>query len=75
MSEKRKDKKGRILKDGESQRSNGSYQFRYTDVNGKRKNRPRQIPPGTAAGCPVHAAGSARIPRKSGRFVSQSISI
>ncbi len=37
MSEKRKDKKGRILKDGESQRSNGSYQFRYTDFNGKRK--------------------------------------
>ena len=37
MSEKRKDKKGRILKDGESQRSNGNYQFRYTDFKGKRK--------------------------------------
>ena len=32
MSEKRKDKKGRVLKDGESQRTDGSYQFRYTDI-------------------------------------------
>ncbi len=37
MSEKRKDKKGRVLKDGESQRSNGTYQYRYTDIRGKRK--------------------------------------
>lgn len=37
MSEKRKDTKGRVLKDGESQRANGSYQYRYTDVKGKRK--------------------------------------
>ncbi len=37
MSEKRKDKKGRVLKDGESQRTDGSYQFRYTDIRGKRK--------------------------------------
>lgn len=37
MSEKRKDNKGRILRTGESQRSNGSYMYRYTDINGKRK--------------------------------------
>ena len=37
MSEKRKDNKGRILKDGESQRSNGSYQYRFTDIRGKRQ--------------------------------------
>lgn len=37
MSEKRKDKKGKVLKDGESQRSNGSYQYRYTDIKGKRR--------------------------------------
>lgn len=37
MSEKRKDKKGRVLKEGESQRSDGSYQYRYTDIKGKRK--------------------------------------
>lgn len=37
MSEKRKDSKGRILKTGESQRPNGTYQFRYTDVHGKRQ--------------------------------------
>lgn len=38
MSEKRKDNKGRILKTGESQRkSDGRYQFRYNDRNGKRK--------------------------------------
>jgi len=29
--EKRKDSKGRILKNGEIQRSNGTYEFRYTD--------------------------------------------
>lgn len=34
---KRKDNKGRVLKDGESQRKNGSYDFRYTDVKGKRR--------------------------------------
>ena len=37
MSEKRKDKKGRVLKSGESQRANGGYQYRYTDIKGKRK--------------------------------------
>lgn len=37
MSEKRKDKKGKVLKDGESQRPNGTYQYRYTDIKGKRK--------------------------------------
>ncbi len=34
---KRKDNKGRVLKTGESQRSDGTYQFRYTDVIGKRR--------------------------------------
>lgn len=37
MAEKRKDKKGRILKSGESQRSDLSYQFRYVDLKGKRR--------------------------------------
>ena len=37
MSEKRKDSRGRVLKDGESQRSDGNYQYRYTDIRGKRK--------------------------------------
>ncbi|MBQ8830062.1 MAG: site-specific integrase [Oscillospiraceae bacterium] len=36
MAGKRKDKKGRVLKDGESQRQNGTYCYRYTDRN---KNR------------------------------------
>ena len=35
MSEKRKDKKGRILRTGESQRPNLTYQFRYKDIRGK----------------------------------------
>jgi len=35
--EKRIDNKGRKLKDGESQRKDGMYQFRYTDREGKRK--------------------------------------
>ena len=37
MFERRKDSKGRVLKEGESQRSDGSYQYRYTDNRGKRK--------------------------------------
>ncbi len=37
MSEKRKDSKGRILRNGEVQRSDGKYMFRYTDANGKRQ--------------------------------------
>ena len=37
MAEKRKDNKGRVLRAGESQRSNGSYMYRYTDIHGQRK--------------------------------------
>ena len=33
---KRTDTRGRILKDGESQRSDGIYRYRYTDAYGKR---------------------------------------
>lgn len=35
MSEKRKDNKGRILKTGESQRSNGTYGYRYKNLQKK----------------------------------------
>lgn len=38
MSEKRKDSKGRILRNGEVQRADGKYMFRYVDVSGKRKS-------------------------------------
>ena len=37
MSEKRKDNKGRILRTGESRRKDLIYQYRYTDVQGKRQ--------------------------------------
>lgn len=37
MSQKRKDNKGRILKDGESQRTDGRYMFQYKDAYGKRR--------------------------------------
>ena len=37
MSEKRKDNKGRILRTGESQRKDLIYQYRYTDIRGKRQ--------------------------------------
>ena len=37
MSEKRKDHKGRILRTGESQRKDLLYQYRYTDIRGKRQ--------------------------------------
>ena len=36
MSEKRKDKKGRLLQPNERQRSNGQYEYRYKDGNGVR---------------------------------------
>jgi len=36
MSEKRKDSKGRILRDGESQRADGRYCYQYLDGKGKR---------------------------------------
>lgn len=38
MSSRRKDSKGRVLKTGESQRADLTYQYRYTDVNGKRRS-------------------------------------
>lgn len=37
MSEKRKNHKGRILRTGESQRKDLIYQYRYTDIRGKRQ--------------------------------------
>lgn len=37
MPGKRKDIKGRNLKDGEDQRPDGRYRFRYIDGNGKRQ--------------------------------------
>lgn len=37
MPEKRKDSKERVLKDGESQRANGTYDYRYTDIHKKRR--------------------------------------
>ena len=36
MAERRKDSKGRVLKSGESERSDGTYMYRYTTSNGKR---------------------------------------
>ena len=36
MSEKRKDKKGRILRTGEGQRQDGRYYFRWITPDGKR---------------------------------------
>ncbi|MCR4719946.1 MAG: tyrosine-type recombinase/integrase [Firmicutes bacterium] len=38
MSEKRRDKKGRILRDGESQRPDGKYEYKYSDANGIRRS-------------------------------------
>ena len=38
MPVRRKDDKGRVLKTGESQRKDLIYQYRYTDVYGRRKS-------------------------------------
>lgn len=37
MSEKRKDQKGRVLREGESSRPDGRYMYRYTDIRGERR--------------------------------------
>ena len=37
MNEKRRDKKGRVLRNGECQRKDGLYQYDYVDVDGKAK--------------------------------------
>lgn len=37
MAQKRRDQKGRLLREGESQRADGRYMFRYIDNNGERK--------------------------------------
>jgi integrase len=37
LSEKRRDHHGRLLRTGESQRQDGSYMYRYTDLRGKRR--------------------------------------
>ena len=53
MSEKRRDKKGRILRTGESQRIDGRYVFKYKDFSGKhrylysnRLEKTDKVPPG-----------------------------
>ena len=33
MSEKRRDHKGRLLRNGESQRKDGKYEYKYIDAN------------------------------------------
>lgn len=38
MSEKRKDSKGRILRNGEHQRSDGKYEYKYVDAKGVRRS-------------------------------------
>ena len=37
MSEKRRDNRGRILHNGESQRQDGRYAYKYNDLNGDTK--------------------------------------
>jgi len=38
MVEKRKDKKGRLLRSGESQRKDGKYEYKYMDSDGRRRS-------------------------------------
>ena len=37
MSEKRRDNRGRILRNGESQRQDGRYAYKYNDLNSDTK--------------------------------------
>lgn len=38
MSDKRRDSKGRLLRQGELQRNDGKYEYRYIDVRGERRS-------------------------------------
>lgn len=38
MANRRKDSKNRVLKEGESERKNGTYEYKYRDLSGKRKS-------------------------------------
>lgn len=38
MVKRRKDKKGRVLKDNEYQRKDGKYEYKYEDIGGERKS-------------------------------------
>ena len=38
MVAKRKDNKGRVLKEGESQRANGTYEYKYRDIFNNRRS-------------------------------------
>ena len=38
MSEKRRDSKNRVLQNGESQRKDGKYEYKYVDASGKRRS-------------------------------------
>ena len=38
MSEKRRDNKNRILHNGEIQKADGRYRFKYQDINGRTIN-------------------------------------
>ena len=38
MNEKRKDSKGRLLKTGEIQCKDGSYEYKYKDLDGERRS-------------------------------------
>lgn len=38
MSEKRRDTRGRVLRDGETQRPDGKYEFKYVDAKGVRRS-------------------------------------
>ncbi len=60
MSEKRRDAKGRILRNGESQRSDGMYMYRYNDAQGVRRTvyswrlvKTDKLPPGKKSGEPL----------------------
>ena len=37
MADKRRDTKGRIMRNGEVQRADGKYMYRYTDAYGERQ--------------------------------------
>ena len=38
MNDKRRDNKGRVLRNSESQRADGKYEFKYTDAKGVRRS-------------------------------------
>lgn len=85
MPEKRKDPKGRVLRDGETYRKDGRYMYRYTDIKGQRcciyshslnelREQEKQIQLHLNAGV-SYASGAITVSELAERYISQKLGV